>query len=228
MLIAVSYLSKERENHINVRQLLKAMEDSCFRWLTIGLVTASIGILMGSLELSGLGVRISGFLIHLGAGSLFITLLLVAAASFVLGMGLDALPAYITLAILTAPALVKLKVTPIAAHLFVIYFGLASFITPPVCLAVYTACSITGDDIWRTGLHAMKLGAAIFVVPFAFIYQPGLLMRGGILEIAEAAGSALAGTALIAGGLQGYFFFGKCKWGMRLLLLALGIFLIWI
>jgi TRAP transporter 4TM/12TM fusion protein len=226
VLIGVSYLSKNPQDHLNIQRIVKAFEGSCYRWLTVGIVTASIGILMGSLELSGLGVRVSGFLVNLGEGKLFFTLLLVAGASFVLGMGLDALPAYITLAILTAPALVKLEVPPVAAHLFVIYFGLASFITPPVCLAVYTACSITGEDIWKTGLHAVKLGAAIFIVPFAFIYHPGLLLQGSFFEIAKATLTGLAGAAMIAGGLQGYFFWGKCNKTVRAFLTAGGLVLI--
>ncbi|NIS78713.1 MAG: TRAP transporter large permease subunit, partial [Anaerolineales bacterium] len=91
-------------------------------------------------------------------GNLILMLAMVGLASFILGMGLDSIPCYITVAILTAPALMKIGVSDIAAHLFVIYWGLASFFTPPVCLAVYVACGISGAGIWETGLKAVRLG----------------------------------------------------------------------
>jgi TRAP-type uncharacterized transport system fused permease subunit len=122
-------------------------------------------MIVGSLELSGLSVKISGFIVDVSGGQLLIILFLVGVASLVLGMGLDSIPLYITLTILTAPALIKLGVPELAAHLYVVYWGLASFLTPPVCLGVYVACSISGADVWKTGWEAVKLGSGNFCCP---------------------------------------------------------------
>jgi TRAP transporter 4TM/12TM fusion protein len=209
LVVVVSFLSKNKTNHLVPRKILNALKESMWRWLTIGLITAIVGIVLGSLELSGLGVRISGFLVDLARGNLLLTMIMVATSSFVLGMGLDALPCYITLAILTAPALVKLGVPLIAAHFFVLYWGLSSFITPPVCLAVYTACSITGGNVWKTGWDSVKVGIIVFIIPFAFVYHPSLLLMGTGKEILLAAGTALIGGVIMAGAIQGCFFFGR-------------------
>src|SRR5581483_6555265 len=101
--------------------------------------------------------------------NLLVTLILVGAASFVMGMGLDSIPVYVTLATLMAPALHRLGVSDMAAHLFVIYWGLASFYTPPLCIAVYVAIAISGGRLWETGWQAVRLGIAAFVIPFAFV-----------------------------------------------------------
>ncbi len=94
-------------------------------------------MLVGSLQLSGLGIKFSSFILDISGGDLLLTLLVVGLASFILGMGLDSIPVYMTLAVLTGPALVQLGLEPITAHLFIIFFGLASFFTPPVCLATF-------------------------------------------------------------------------------------------
>lgn len=208
LLIAVSFLSRDRSCWLGPSKIAATLQDAVFQWAPIAAISAAVGMLIGSLQLSGLGVKFTSFILEISAGNLLITLLLVGLASFILGMGLDSIPVYMTLVILTGPALIKLGVAPIAAHLFIIFFGLASFFTPPVCLAVYVACSISGANIWQTGWQAVRLGAAIFIVPFAFIYGPALLMNGTVGEIAFSAGTALIGGTCLAAALQAYFFKG--------------------
>ena len=119
-------------------------------------------------------------------------------------MGLDSIPVYVTLATLMAPALTKLGVSEMAAHLFVVYWGLASFITPPLCIAVFVAMSISGSKLWETGGEAVRLGIAAFIVPFAFVLSPGLLLQGSVESIVWAIGTALVGAVLLACAIRGY------------------------
>lgn len=157
------------------------------------------------MEISGLGVKFSIFLIDFTQGNLFMTLLFVGFACFVLGTGLESIPTYMTLAVIAAPALIELGVPPIVAHLYVIYWGLASFITPPECIAVYIACSLSGSKLWETGWESMRLGIAVFIVPFAFVYNPALLMRGSVGEIIAATVTAFIGCVFVAASMRGFF-----------------------
>lgn len=203
-MIAVSFLSKDRGAWLTPRRIWIALADGTKTWITVAGVTAAIGMLIGSLELSGIGIKFSGFILSLTQGSLLATLILVGVASFILGMGLDSIPAYMTLAILAVPALTELKIPPLVAHLYVIYWGLSSFITPPVCLAVYVACGISGTKVWETGWEAVRLGIAVFIVPFAFVYNQQLLAQGSAGEILAAAVTALLGSVALAAALRGY------------------------
>ena len=133
--------------------------------------------MIGELELSGVGIKISRFIVGLAGGDLALTLLFVGIVSLIVGMGLDATPAYITLATLMAPALIRLGVSDVAAHLYVIYWGLASFYTPPTCIAVFVTASIAKSKVWETGWEAVRLGIAAFLIPFAFVYNDGLLLQ---------------------------------------------------
>jgi TRAP transporter 4TM/12TM fusion protein len=203
-LIGFSFFTGDRSLWLTPRNIWAALVAAVYRWRLIAVVTASVGIMLGALNLSGLGVKVSSFIVELGGGNLLLTLLLVGVASLILGMGLDIIPLYLTLVVLTAPALVDLGLTPTQAHLFVIFWGLASFITPPVCNAVYAACAISGGDVWRTGGEAVRLGAAVFLVSFAFALSPALMMEGHPAAVLFAVGTALLGALLVAAGLQGY------------------------
>ena len=163
-------------------------------------------MMIGALELSGVGIKFSRFIIDLAGGNLILAMLLVGVASLVVGMGLDATPAYITLATLMAPALIRMGVPDISAHLFVVYWGLASFYTPPTCIAVFVTSSIAGSKVWETGWEAMKLGVAAFFVPFAFVFNQGLLLRGEWSDIVTAIITAVLSAGLFAAGVRGYAF----------------------
>ncbi len=206
LIIACSFLSKDRKNWLTPRRIMAAFESGVKGWLVVASVTGAIGILVGSLELTGLGLKISRFILEVSAGDMMFTLILVGLTSLILGMGLDSIPAYITLATLVAPALVELGIPEMVAHLYVIYWGLASFITPPVCTAVFVACGISGSKIWETGWEAVKLGIANYLIPFAFVLSPGLLLQGTAGNIALDIGTALIGSIFLAVGIQGYSF----------------------
>ncbi len=203
-LVPVSFTAPERDAHLTPSRIWRALGEGVQAWLPIAAVTAAVGILIGSLELSGLGVKFSGFILDLSGGSLAATLVLVGAASFVLGMGLDSIPSYLTLTVLAAPALVQLGVPVEIAHLYVLYWGMSSFITPPTCLAVYVACAISGSNIWETGWEAVRFGIAAYIVPFAFVYHPGLLGRGTAVEVVGTVALALVVAAALTGALRGY------------------------
>jgi TRAP-type uncharacterized transport system fused permease subunit len=175
-----------------------------------------VGILISTLEISGLGVKFSAFIVDLTEGNLLGTLIFVGFASFVLGTGLESIPTYMTLAVLAAPALVELGVPPLVAHLYVIYWGLASFFTPPECLAVYIACGISGSKLWETGWEALRLGMAVFIVPIAFVYNQALLMQGSVGEIIAAILTAFLGCVFVAAALRGYFIDRLSLWGRGL------------
>lgn len=225
VLILCSFFTRDRSLWLTPKNVWSGLIEAVLRWRLIALVTASVGIMIGALNLSGLGVKVSSFIVEVGGGNLIITLLLVGIASLILGMGLEIIPLYLTLVVLTAPALVDLGLMPMQAHLFVIFWGLASFITPPVCNAVYTACAISGGGVWRTGAEAVRLGAAVFLVSIAFALNPSLLMEGSVGEIILAAGTALLGSVILAAGLQGYILWRMSR-PQRLLFLIAGLLLL--
>ena len=165
---------------------------------------ATAGIVVGVASLTGIGLRMSELIITVAQGQLPIALLLTALGSIVLGMGLPTTAAYVVLAALGAPALTELGVPLLAAHLFIFYYGCLSNVTPPVALAAYTAAGLAGSSPLRTGVTAMGLAIGGFLVPFAFIYDPSLLLSGTVLEITAATLGAIIGVASLAAGIVGY------------------------
>jgi TRAP transporter 4TM/12TM fusion protein len=225
ILIGVSFFSSDKQKRLTLPKMWSSMVGGAKTWIVVAGVTATVGMLIGTLELSGLGIKFSGFILDLTHGHLLLTLILVGFASFILGMGLDSIPAYITLTILAGPALIKLGIPPMVAHLYVIYWGLSSFITPPVCIAVYVACGISGGKIWETGWEAVRLGIAVFIIPFAFVYNPALLAKGHPVEIIAAIVTASMGGILVAVSNRGYLSV-PLTWGQRAFTFLGGLFLI--
>jgi TRAP transporter 4TM/12TM fusion protein len=224
-IIGVSFLSPERSLWLTPRRIVQGFEKGVRLWVVVASVTGAVGIMVGALELSGVGIKVSAFIVDLSGGNLILTLVLVGFAALILGMGLDALPCYITLATIIAPALINLGVPPIAAHLFVIYWGLASFFTPPTCLAVFVTAAIADSKVWETGWEAVKLGIAAFLIPFFFVLNEGLLLRGSIEGIVLATGTAVVGSVLLACGLRGYAL-ASLNAIQRVLLIAAGLLFI--
>jgi TRAP-type uncharacterized transport system fused permease subunit len=168
------------------------------------MVTAGAGIVIGVLNRSGFAYALSLILITFAGESVVVLLLLAALASIVLGMGMPTVGVYVLLATLVAPALEQLGVDRLAAHLFVLYFGMLSMITPPVALAAYAAANIAGADPWRTSLHAVRLGWTAYIVPFLFVASPSLLLIGPPLLVAWTALTAVAGIWLVTIGVVGF------------------------
>lgn len=202
--IATSFLSKDRANWLTPRRIMFAFEDGVRRWVVVAAITGSVGIMIGALELSGVGIKLSAFIVDLAGGNLYLALFLIGFASLIVGMGLDSIPSYITLATLMAPALVNLGVPLMAAHLYVVYWGLASFYTPPMCIAVYVAIGIAGSKVWQTGWEAVRIGIAAFLIPFAFAINQGLMLEGTLGHIVLATSTAVVGAVLVACAVQGY------------------------
>jgi TRAP-type uncharacterized transport system fused permease subunit len=133
-----------------------------------------------------------------------VLLMLTGVVSIILGMSLPTTVVYVTLAVLVGPALAQLGIVPLAAHLFLFYFGMLSLITPPDCLATYTAAAIAKADFWRTGWTGMRLGIVAYIVPFAFVFHPALIFKGTWAEIIFASLTAAAGVILLGLGCVGY------------------------
>ena len=146
--------------------------------LEIAAITALAGVVIGVLQLTGLGFTLTLTLLNVGQNSAILLLVLTAIVSIILGMGMPTTAVYVLLAVLVAPGLSKLGILPIAAHLFIFYFGMLSMVTPPVCLASYAAASIGRTDPVRTGWEAMRLCSIAYVVPFLFVFSPALLLIG--------------------------------------------------
>jgi TRAP transporter 4TM/12TM fusion protein len=174
--------------------------------LELGVTVALAGLILGAIQVSGLGFILAHGLVQLAGGNVVVLLFLTAVVSMILGMGMPTTAVYVLLAVLVAPALVQLGIEPLAAHLFIFYFGMVSMITPPVCLAAYTAAAIAQADSMRTGLEATRLGIVAYIVPFLFAFSPTLLLSGSAVDVSLAAVTAIVGTFLIAVALTGYLF----------------------
>ena len=167
-------------------------------------ILAAVGLIIGGVMVTGMAGTFSGDLVRVAGGNIFLLLLLGALTSFILGIGMTVTAAYIFLAIVLAPALVQLGLDKIAVHLFILYWGMVSFITPPVALGAFAAATLAGSSPMRTGLEAMRLGSIIYFLPFFFVLNPALVLNGPIDQIVIELVSAVLGVSLIAAGLQGY------------------------
>jgi TRAP transporter 4TM/12TM fusion protein len=188
-----------------VREAPAALRAGAQQTVPVAMATAAAGIMIGIILQTGLAIRFTSFLVDFAAGNLMVALVITMIAAIILGTALPTTPAYIMLAALLIPALIKLGVPPLAAHMFGFYFGCLSAVTPPECLAVYAAASISRCSVWGAGLQAVKFAAAGFVVPYFFIYYPALLFQGTWGEIAQALVSGTVGVIALAAGLEGYF-----------------------
>ena len=207
---------------MNVRDVIDAVERGARGIPLVCVACASAGIVLGAVSLTGIGGKLVGFIISLAGDTPFLALVLVMLIATFLGMGLPTTGAYILAAALGAPILVKLGFLPIAAHMFVFYYAIISNITPPVALAAYAASSIAGADPNRTGFHAMQLGFMAYVVPFAFCYDPGLLMRGGPAAVGWGLLSGVSAVVAFASMWMGYMN-GPLNLPTRLVLCVAGV-----
>jgi len=224
ILIIVQLLPHNRRR-LGWKEFIQGLEISSRGMLEVGVSCAAAGIIIGCVGLSGLGQKLSMGLIELSGGNLFFLLLITAVACFILGMGMTSLPIYIMLVVLVAPALVKSGVLPIAAHLFIFYWGLVSFITPPVCIAAFVAAAIAQSDPFKTGWQATRLGIVSLIIPFMFVYGPPLLLEGNLLEVIWAIFTSLIGIVGLAVGIAGYAL-KNVSWFERFLSIAGGVALV--
>ncbi len=167
-------------------------------------ILAGVGLIVGALSVTGLSGTLVNDLLFIAGDSTWLLLGMGALTSFVLGIGMTVTAAYIFLAVILAPALVAGGLDAIGVHLFILYWGMLSFITPPVALGAFAAASIAGANPIRTGLAAMKLGSIIYFIPFIFVLDTSLLLEGSLLEILVGVTRAGLGLWLVIAGLQGY------------------------
>ncbi|MGM0583497.1 MAG: TRAP transporter permease [Pseudomonadota bacterium] len=186
-------------------------------------ILTGIGLVVGGLSYTGVAGAFSRELLLYAGDSIALMLIAGAVTSFVLGMGMTVSACYIFLSILLAPALVQAGLNPLASHLFILYWGMMSYITPPVSLAAITAAGIAGSDNTRTGFYAMRLGSILFVLPFLFVLNPSLILQGEVGWILLSAATALLAIWLFASALEGYLYrLGTVGWLSRAGLLAAG------
>ena len=195
-------------------------------------ILCGIGLIVGALAVTGMTGTIANDLVHLAGGSPLLLLVMGAVTSFILGIGMTVTAAYIFLAIALAPALIQGGLNPMAVHLFILYWGMLSFITPPVALGAYAAATVAGAKPFETGLQAMRLGSIIYLIPFFFVLNPALILIGSVADILLVTVSALGGVVLAAAGLQGYLLgvgdlarHPLWQWPIRALVLIAGILL---
>ena len=184
--------------------------------LEIVAITGLAGVVIGILQLTGLGFTLTLTLLNIGQSNALLLLVLTAIVSIILGMGMPTTAVYVLLAVLVAPGLAKLGIVPIAAHLFIFYFGMLSMVTPPVCMASYAAASIGKTDPVKTGWEAMRLCSIAYVVPFLFVFSPSLLLIGHWHEVVLSVITAIVGSILLGVGIVGYLF-RPVGWLKRLL-----------
>lgn len=193
---------------------------------------AGVGLIMGALAVSGMSGTIANDLLFIAGGDMFVLLLMGALTSFILGIGMPVTAAYIFLAIALAPALVNGGMNPLAVHLFILYWGMLSFITPPVAIGAFAAASVAGSSPMKTSFVSMQMGSIIYFIPFFFVLEPALILQGTPREIIVAIGCAVGGILMIAGGLQGYLpklgnltHRGFLHWPLRIMLVIGGLLL---
>ncbi|BBK33255.1 TRAP transporter 4TM/12TM fusion protein [Stella humosa] len=169
-------------------------------------ILAGIGFIVGALSITGVGTAFSRELVQYAAGSVPLLLVLGAITSFILGMGMTVSSCYIFLAIVLAPALVQAGIQPLVAHLFILYYGTLSFITPPVALAAISAAAINNSNAMMVGFYSMRLGVVLFFVPFLIVIDPALVLIGTPQEILFQMVNATAGVSLLAMGFEAYLY----------------------
>jgi len=200
----VSMINKD--TRLTPKRLLVAFEKGATNSLSIIAACATAGLIVGVVTLTGLGLKFSSLIINLSSGNLILGLFLTMIASIIFGMGMPTTALYVILATLVAPALVKMGVIPIAAHLFIFYFGVFAALTPPVAISSYLAASIAKADGVKTAFTGLKLASAAFIMPYIFALNPSLLLiNTSVGEVFWILVTSLLGILSLAGGLEGYF-----------------------
>jgi TRAP transporter 4TM/12TM fusion protein len=223
--VPVAMLRKSTRKDINFGTILSALEEGAKNSVAVALACACAGIIIGVITQTGAAINFTSVVVNMAQDLLVLALVLTMLAGIILGMGMPTTPAYIVMVSLLVPAIIKLGAIPPAAHMFAFYFAILSAITPPVALAVYAAAGIAKAPLWEAGWTAVRVGAAGFIVPFMFIFEPSLLMIGEWQVILQSFVTASIGTVCLAAGLFGYLARTALVWE-RLFLLGAAVLLI--
>ena len=223
LLVSSFAMSKLAPGRIAFRPaaLLDLLDDAARNIANIVGILVGIGMIVGALSFTGVGPAFSSELVLLAGNDVLLLLAMGAITSFVLGMGMTVSACYIFLAIVLGPALQEAGLNVIASHLFILYWGMLSYITPPVALAAVAASTISGSNPLRTGFMAMRMGIINFILPFLFVLTPTLILEGDFLDILHDTGTAIVAVWLMAAGFEGWLYgVGRIGWTSRLPLLA--------
>jgi TRAP transporter 4TM/12TM fusion protein len=210
----------KKETRFTPSKFLQALADSAYNSVMIACACASAGIVIGIVLLTGMGAKITALVIDVSAGSLLIALPVIMLASLLFGMGLPTVVCYVLLAATVAPSLVNLGVLPLAAHLFIFYFGMLCMVTPPVSFAAYAGAAIARAEPMRTGWTAWTFALAGFLLPYMFVYNKSLLLIGSAVSIVPAVFTSLIGIICLGAGIIGYLITEVRSYERMLLLLA--------
>ena len=204
--IVVGMVFGYKGRRLNLRDVFWAVAETGVLVIDLVMIGAAVGLIIGIIAKSGLGFALTLWLSQVGAGNLPLLLVLSAIVCIVLGMGMPTIGVYVLVATLVAPAMVETGVSPMAAHMFVLYYGMLSFITPPVCIGAFFAAKLAEADQMRTGFVAMRFGWSAFVVPFLFIFSPSLLFEGDPITLVHDVATAIIGVWLVSSALIGYLY----------------------
>ncbi|MFH1087335.1 MAG: TRAP transporter fused permease subunit [Chloroflexota bacterium] len=204
-------VKKETRRAVRGLGLAEGLSDGIHDCLVVVAACATAGIVIGVLFITGLGLKMSTILISVSGGNLAVLLILAAIVCLILGMGIGTTPIYILVAMVVAPAIIKMGVPPLSAHLFILYMANLCHLTPPFCTSVFVACGISGGKIFPTAWQSMKLGAVLFIVPFFFVYDPSLILQGSVPDIAISVVTALVGVAALGFAFARHSWWGPIK-----------------
>jgi len=213
------------ETRVGLKRLAEILSAGARQALNVSVATATAGIIVGVVQLTGLGLTFSSTMMSLSGTSVVLALILAMIVAVVMGMGLPITATYITAAAVLGPALIKIGIEPIAAHLFLYFFAAVSGMTPPVCVTAFAAAGVSGEDPMRVGWQSVKLGWAAYVLPYMFVFGLPLLLIGSWEATVMAVGSALLGTFGLGVAVHGVLG-TRLWWGTRLVFAAGGLLLI--
>ena len=219
--IVLSFIQEKRR--ITPIKIIEAFQNAARLSVPVSLACATAGIIVGSIIISGIGIRFSSSIIALAEGNLLLILSLSMIASLILGMSMPSVAVYIIVSALIVPAMIQLGIKEIPAHFFAFYFGTISAVTPPVCLAAFAAAGVAQTDPMRTGYTAFKVASASYIIPFMFVFSPSLLMIGGnIFQIVISCIIAAISVIFLSSGVIGWHF-RKASLIERIILILLSI-----
>ncbi len=226
LVVAVAASWRRAETRIGLKRMLQVLVDGASGALPVALACAVVGIVVGVVSISGIGLKLATGIVGLAQGSLLVTSLLTMIAALVLGTALPTSASYIITSIMAAPALLQLGIPAMAAHMFVFYFGILADLTPPTAISTYATSAIAGSNVWRTQWTAMLLAISGFLIPYSFIYDPALLMINATpLQVLLRLGATALGIYMLGAGVIGFLRVPALNWE-RALLVAGAVLLI--
>ncbi|MEW6265093.1 MAG: TRAP transporter permease [Thermodesulfobacteriota bacterium] len=222
--VAASWIRKD--TRMGPREIWGALVGGGLNNVFITTACAVVGYIIGTFILTGLGINITSLVISLSQGIFFLSLVFIAIACLILGMGMNTTAAYILVSVIGVPTLTKQGVDPLVAHVFCFYVACLANITPPVCLGVYAGAAIAEADMWQTGWDAVKMGLVAYILPFMVAYNPAILLKGPWSTIFMETATATLGTIFIASSIQGWLW-RKYNWPERIMALLGGLGMFW-